>query len=87
MAVKRRLPAGAQSSSGEATPTTSLPTTDINSLSKSDYWTAENELKLLQAIMTHKPFGISKHFQMVLVLNKLSQGNFCNSISLQLFVV
>ena len=78
MAVKRRLPAGAQSSqssSVEATTTTSLPTTDINPVSKTDYWNAENELKLLQAVMAHKPFGISKHFQMVLVLNKLSQGN------------
>jgi len=76
MAVKRRLPAGAQSSqssSGEATSTTSLAIIDVNTSSKTDIWNADNELRLLQAIMAHKPFGITKHFQMVLVLNKLSQ--------------
>ena len=76
MAVKRRLPAGAQSSSGDATPTTTVPAIDGRNNPKTDIWSAENELKLLQVLMTHKPFGISKHFQMVLVLNKLSQGNF-----------
>ena len=75
MAVKRRLPAGAQSSSGDATPTTTVPAIDGRNNPKTDIWSAENELKLLQVLMTHKPFGISKHFQMVLVLNKLSQGN------------
>jgi len=73
MAVKRRLPAGAQSSSGDATPTTTVPVIDGRNNPKTDIWSAENELKLLQVLMTHKPFGISKHFQMVLVLNKLSQ--------------
>ena len=66
MAVKRRLPAGSQSttSSGEVTPVTSIVTALEDS---AELWSAENELKLLQALMTHKPTGIAKNFQMALL--------------------
>ena len=75
MAVKRRLPAGSQSttSSGEVTPVTSIVTALEDS---AELWSAENELKLLQALMTHKPTGIAKNFQMALLLNKISEGKY-----------
>ena len=75
MAVKRRLPAGSQSttSSGEVTPVTSIVTALEDS---AELWSAENELKLLQALMTHKPTGIAKNFQMALLLNKISEGTY-----------
>ena len=72
MAVKRRLPQGTQSttgSSGEANPVTAFE-------DNADLWNNENELKLLQTLITHKPTGISKHFQMALILNRLSQGKY-----------
>ena len=79
MAVKRRLVAGSHSvtSSGDATPTHSGGATNSTLQSEGSRfksWSTENELKLFDAIMTHKPTGIGKHFQMALVLNKLSQG-------------
>ena len=77
MAVKRRLPAGAHStpsSSGEATPTSGIAALEESTHVNPELWNTENELKLLQALITHKPTGISKHFQMALILNKLSQG-------------
>ena len=75
MAVKRRLPAGSQSttSSGEVTPVTSIVTALEDS---AELWSAENELKLLQALMTYKPTGIAKNFQMALLLNKISEGKY-----------
>ena len=71
MAVKRRPQAGAQStsSSGEATPTSAGMTLDDRKL-----WNPENELKLLEALISYKPAGILKHFQMALIINKLHEG-------------
>jgi len=75
MAVKRRLPPGTQSTAAtsEAHSTHSVLSTLEDITSKSDLWNSENELKLFHALMAHTPIGIAKHFQMVLVLNKLSQ--------------
>ena len=78
MAVKRRLPAGSHSttsSSGEATPTSATTALEDNKASDNlDVWNTENELKLFKALISHKPAGISKHFQMALIINKLTQG-------------
>ena len=76
MAVKRRLPPGTQSTAAtsEANSTHSVLSTLEDITSKSDLWHSENELKLFHALMAHTPIGTAKHFQMVLVLNKLSQG-------------
>lgn len=75
MAVKRRLPPGTQSTAAtsEVIPTNSALSTLEDITSKSDLWNSNNELKLFHALMAHTPIGIGKHFQMVLVLNKLSQ--------------
>ena len=80
MAVKRRLPPGTQSTATttEAIPTSSTISTLEDTTSKSDLWNSDNELKLFQALMAHTPIGVAKHFQMVLVLNKLSQGKQTN---------
>lgn len=39
-----------------------------------NFWTVENELKLLKASLKFKPAGITKHFNMVLIYNELSRG-------------
>ena len=76
MAVKRKLPAGTPSTSGpsETTMTKAGVHTLEDTGSKSELWNSDTELKLFQALIAHTPTGIAKHFQMVLVLNKLSQG-------------
>jgi len=37
-------------------------------------WTVDNEIQLFQAMVGHRPVGINKHFQMLMIHNKLSEG-------------
>ena len=44
------------------------------SQSSPDFWTSERELELMESLMLHKPAGTSKHFQMALILHRLSSN-------------
>ncbi|XP_037791098.1 MRG/MORF4L-binding protein-like [Penaeus monodon] len=40
-------------------------------------WNVENEIQLFYAMMGHKPVGVNKHFQMMIIHDKLSSSLNC----------
>ncbi|KAK3879672.1 hypothetical protein Pcinc_015780 [Petrolisthes cinctipes] len=40
-------------------------------------WSVENEIQLFYAMMGHKPVGVNKHFQMMIIHDKLSSSLNC----------